>query len=221
MKSARASFLTLALLLFLVAPVLAAEKAGQPQALESAGLIEVVGLDPSIALDMRYATDNNFAKKVVYPSARCYLRKDVAERLAQVQHDLQAQGLGLKVFDCYRPFSVQKTFFEIVPNPSFVAQPKEVNGKPVEGSKHNRGAAVDLTLVDKTGKELPMPTPFDDFTEKASPDYQGGDPVARANMRTLQTAMKKRGFQPIPSEWWHFDGQGWEKSELLDVPLPN
>lgn len=220
MKRARALFWTLTLLLLLSAQALAAEKANPPKTLEEAGLVEVVKLDPSIVLDMRYATPNNFTGKVVYPSGRCFLRKDTAEKLVQVQQDLKAQGMGLKIFDCYRPFSVQKIFFEIVPNPSYVAQPKEKDGKPVEGSKHNRGAAVDLTLVDKSGKEVPMPTEFDDFTEKASPDYKGTEPGARAHMRALQAAMKKRGFQTITSEWWHFDLVGWEKYDLLDVPLP-
>jgi len=218
MNKTRAGLCTLALFLLLHVPVLAAD-AG-PQTLQDAGLVELVALDPSVVLDIRYATTDNFVGKIVYPTAKCFLRKEVAERLVQVQRDVQSQGYGLKVFDCYRPFSVQKIFFQIVPDPNFVAQPKEVDGKPVEGSKHNRGAAVDLTLVDKAGKELPMPTPFDDFTEKARPDYQGSDPAARKNMLTLQDAMKKQGFAPIGSEWWHFDSQGWEKYGLLDVSLP-
>jgi len=115
---------------------------------------------------------------------------------------------------------VQKRFWEILPDSRYVAEVKEQDGKPVQGSKHNRGAAVDVTLVDDKGQELPMPTPFDDFTEKAAPSYAGSDPQARANMLLLQQAMMRHGFAPITTEWWHFDGEGWENHPLLDVPLP-
>ena len=184
-----------------------------------AGLVDITAVAPDIRLDIRYATPDNFTHVAVYPAPRCYLRADVAKRLATVQADLKAQGLGLKVYDCYRPFSIQKKFWALVPNEDWVAKPVDKDGKPVSGSKHNRGAAVDLTLVDAAGKELPMPSGFDDFTDKARRDYTGGDPAARANSKRLETAMAKAGFDPLPSEWWHFDGPGWQGYELLDVPF--
>ncbi len=186
---------------------------------EAAGLVDVTSLAPSIRLDIRYATTNNFTGQAVYPAARCYLRTDVAKRLARVQAELEGQGLGLKVYDCYRPFSIQKRFWAIVPNEDYVAKPEEKNGKPVSGSKHNRGAAVDLTLVDAAGNELSMPSGFDDFSEKAHRDYAGGDPAARANSKRLEAAMAKEGFAGLPTEWWHFDGPGWQGYGLLDAPI--
>lgn len=187
--------------------------------LEQAGLVELITLDPSIKLDMRYATPDNFTGQAVYPSAKCYLRRDVAIRLAAAQKALREQGLGLKIFDCYRPFSVQKRFWELVPIEGYVAKPVEENGRPMQGSKHNRGAAVDLTLIDAQGHELEMPTPFDDFTEHAGRAHPGHSLKARANMKKLEATLAAQGFAPLPSEWWHFDGPDWERYELLDAPL--
>jgi len=206
----------LVLALFSFAP---AVRAAGPSTPEEAGLVDITKVAPGIRLDIRYATPNNFTHVAVYPAARCFLRAPVAKRLAKVQADLEKQGLGLKVYDCYRPFSIQKKFWALVPDEDWVAKPVEKDGKPVTGSKHNRGAAVDLTLVDKAGNEVPMPSGFDDFTEKARRDYTGGDPAARANAKRLEAAMAKEGFEPLPSEWWHFDGPGWKNDDLLDVPF--
>ena len=202
-------------LLVAVAPVLAAG----PATPEAAGLVDITKAAPGVRLDIRYATDNNFTHVAVYPAPRCYLRADVAKRVAEVQAALQKEGLGLKVYDCYRPFSIQKKFWALVPNEDWVAKPVEKGGKPVSGSKHNRGAAVDLTLVDASGNEVSMPSGFDDFSEKARRDYTGGNPEALANSKRLEAAMVKAGFEPLPSEWWHFDGPGWQTYELLDVPF--
>ena len=207
------------LALFLALSLPAAARTAGPATPEAAGLVDVTTVVPDIRLDIRYATPDNFTHVAVYPAARCYLRTDVAKRLARVQADLEKQGLGLKVFDCYRPFSIQKKFWALVPNEDWVAKPVEKNGKPASGSKHNRGAAVDLTLVDAAGQALPMPSGFDDFTEKARRDYAGGDPAARANAKRLEAAMAREGFEPLPTEWWHFDGPGWQGYELLDVPF--
>ncbi len=187
--------------------------------LEQAGLVDITSVEPGIRLDIRYATANNFTGQAVYPAAKCYLRRDVAFRLAAAHQALASEGLGVKVYDCYRPFSVQKRFWELVPDENYVAKPVEKNGKPVIGSKHNRGAAVDITLVDARGDELEMPTPFDDFTEKAGRAHAGNSPAAQANMKKLEAAMTAQGFDPLPSEWWHFDGPGWQGFDLLDVPF--
>lgn len=175
-----------------------------------ARLIDIRKVNTKIALDMRYATTNNFLKQKLYPVSRCVLRGAAATRLSQVQNDLSRNGLGLKVYDCYRPLSVQKQMWKVMPDSRFVAD-------PARGSRHNRGAAVDLTLIDRNGKELEMPTGFDNFTERASTNYSGGSTQSRKNRQILQDAMKKYGFIPLSTEWWHFDAPGWDKFSILDV----
>src|SRR5262249_44323001 len=133
-------------------------------------LVDVTTLDPTIRLDLRYARPDNFTGVAVYPSARCLLRRDAAERLARVQRPLVAEGLGLVVWDCYRPFSVQERFWTLVPDERYVARPVRSDGRPVGGSKHNRGAAIDVTLLDAAGQPLEMPTGFDDFSARAHRD---------------------------------------------------
>jgi D-alanyl-D-alanine dipeptidase len=177
-----------------------------------ARLVDIRTVNRNIRLDIRYATTNNFLKRKLYTVAKCALRASVAQKLALVQTDLEKIGLGLKVYDCYRPFSVTKQMWEFLPDPNYVAN-------PARGSRHNRGAAVDLTLVDRTGKELEMPTPFDDFTKKAHRDYNGGSTQSRKNRQTLEDAMKKQGFIGITTEWWHFDSEDWQKFAILDISL--
>ncbi len=181
--------------------------------------VELLSLDPTFVLDIKYATGDNFTHKVVYPVAKCFLRASVAQKLVLVQRDLKKQGLRLKLWDCYRPFSVQQKFWEIMPNENYVAKPVLKDGVPVEGSKHNRGAAVDITLIDKTGKELKMPTPYDDFTEKAHRDYPHNSKTAQKNMKLLESSMMARGFTPFPTEWWHFDGPGWANHALSNFQI--
>ena len=177
-----------------------------------ARLVDIRTVNRNIRLDIRYATANNFLKQKLYSTPKCALRSSVAQKLALVQTDLEKVGLGLKVYDCYRPFSVTKQMWEVLPDPNYVAN-------PARGSRHNRGAAVDLTLVDRTGKELEMPTPFDDFTAKAHRDYAGGSAQSRKNRQLLEDAMKKQGFIGITTEWWHFDSEDWQKFAILDIPL--
>ncbi len=169
-------------------------------------------VDVTIKQDMKYATSDNFTKRVVYPEAKCILRKPVAEALARVQNSIKLQGFSLKVWDCYRPLSVQKKFWELVPDERYVANPQK-------GSRHNRGAAVDVTIVDSAGNEIEMPSAFDDFSEKASRNYAKSSRKARKNSKRLESAMVKEGFVPFPTEWWHFDFKGWEKYDIADVPL--
>ncbi|PSB39972.1 peptidase M15 [filamentous cyanobacterium Phorm 46] len=177
-----------------------------------ARLVDIRTVNRNIRLDIRYATTNNFLKQKLYPIAKCALRSSVAQKLSLVQTDLEKSGLGLKVYDCYRPFSVTKQMWEVLPDPNYVAN-------PARGSRHNRGAAIDLTLVDRTGKELEMPTPFDDFTTKAHRDYRGGSAQSRKNRQLLEDAMKKQGFVGITTEWWHFDSEDWQKFAILDISL--
>ena len=130
-----------------------------------------------------------------------------------VQLALEKQGLGLKIFDGYRPLSVQKVFWKLMPDAFYVADPKM-------GSKHNRGASVDLTLVDQFGKELSMPSEFDEFSEKASRRYMGCSKEARKNRELLEKMMKAEGFIPFEHEWWHFDDPEWESYPVLDLITP-
>ncbi|MGE5679993.1 MAG: M15 family metallopeptidase [Bacillota bacterium] len=170
-------------------------------------------IDSTIISDVKYATKNNFTGKVLYPTDKVYLRKLVAEKLSQVQTYLvEKYNLRLKVFDGYRPLSVQRKLWEIMPDENFVAN-------PAKGSRHNRGAAVDLTLIDSTGNELEMGTPYDDFTKKAYRDYTDFPDNIKNNRKILEEAMVRFGFEPLRSEWWHFDYSGWKVYSLLDVEI--
>ncbi len=175
-------------------------------------LVDVTSIEPRLRVDIRYATENNFMHRTLYPAARCLLRESVARRLARVQDDLAREGLGLKVYDGYRPLSVQKLMWEVMPDERYVAN-------PANGSRHNRGAAVDVTLVDAAGRELQMPSAYDEFSERAHRDYRGGSAAARANRDRLIRAMHRRGFRVLDTEWWHFDAPGWRRYPLLDIPL--
>jgi D-alanyl-D-alanine dipeptidase len=166
--------------------------------------------DFSIVLDIRYATPKNFLKQAVYPEARCLLRSPVAKALSRVQSALKLLGLRLKVFDCYRSLSVQKKMWALVADEKYVADPSK-------GSRHNRGAAVDVTLVDSFGKELEMPSDYDDFSEKAARACPRCPPKAKANRVLLEKKMMAEGFVPFDTEWWHFDFKGWERFPIEDV----
>lgn len=174
-------------------------------------LVEVTQVVPRVVVDLRYATAQNFTGQVLYPpSARCYLRADVAEALAKAATALAQEGLFLKLWDCYRPKRVQFQLWDIVHDERYVANPRK-------GSRHNRGAAVDLTLCDAQGQELPMPTPFDDFGEKAHRDYQKLPKEVIQNRAKLEQAMVQAGFSGMPTEWWHFDFGRWQGYPLDDI----
>lgn len=182
------------------------------RAAQQTDLVELVEVVPDILLDLRYATDNNFTGEVVYPVARCFLVRDAALALRDAQADLRPLGYRLKVFDGYRPLSVQRRFWEILPDPQYVADPRI-------GSRHNRGYAVDLTLVDLDGNSVAMPTEFDDFTERAHRDSLAASAEAIGHREILETVMVRHGFIPFPTEWWHFDYRGYEDKPNLDIPL--
>jgi D-alanyl-D-alanine dipeptidase len=166
---------------------------------------------PAVVLDIRYATPNNFTGEKIYNLPRAYARKPVVEALKKIQADLKPQGLGLKIFDGYRPYSATVKFYEVYRDTTYVAS-------PYKGSRHNRGCALDLTLIDlKTGKELQMPTEWDSFKKEAWPSTPVADPKIRANRKLLIDAMEKHGFKVNSSEWWHFDFVGWQKFAVLDI----
>jgi zinc D-Ala-D-Ala dipeptidase len=176
-------------------------------------LINISKTIPNIRLDIKYATTDNFLKEAVYPNAVAFARMSVVAAIKNVETELEKRGLGLKIFDAYRPYSVTEYFFEKTHDTVFVAL-------PWRGSRHNRGCAVDLTMVNlKTGKEVKMPTKFDDFTNKAHPDYMNLTKKAIRNRSLLINTMEKYGFKVYYAEWWHFDYQGWEKFDLMDIPF--
>ncbi len=160
--------------------------------------IELVAFDSTILLDIRYATPRNFTGRQIYDCGRCFLRKPAALSLLAAQNSLRHQGLRFKLYDCYRPRPFQWRLWEAVPNPDYVADPRK-------GSMHNRGAAVDLTIVDETGRELPMGTDYDYFGPEAHHDYTRLPDSILANRRLLRQIMESHGFKPIRTEWWHYD----------------
>lgn len=176
-------------------------------------LVELVKLDPTIKLDIRYATSNNFLGTPVYTQARAFLQRPAAEALLRAQQKLKARGYGLIVHDGYRPWYVTKIFWDATPNDKkiFVAD-------PAAGSKHNRGCAVDLSLYDlATGKEVQMPSGYDEMSERAYADYPGGTADQRALRALLRQAMEEQGFKVIPAEWWHFDYKDWRQYPILNL----
>jgi len=177
-------------------------------------LVELSKLDPTIKLDIRYATANNFLGTPVYSQARAFLQRPAAEALARANHTLKAQGYGLLVHDGYRPWYVTKMFWDATPDDKkkiFVAD-------PAEGSRHNRGCAVDLTLYDlKTGKEVEMPSLYDEMTERAYSDYGGGTADQKEHRSILRHAMEQEGFTVLPEEWWHFDYKDWKEYPILNI----
>jgi zinc D-Ala-D-Ala dipeptidase len=174
-------------------------------------LIDLEKFVPGIVLDIRYATTNNFTKERIYTLAKAYARKPVAEALKKIQSDLKPHGLGIKIFDAYRPYKATVKFYEIYRDTTYVAS-------PYRGSRHNRGCALDLTIIDlKTQEELKMPTGYDSFSKEAWPSTPVKDPVIRKNRALLINTMQKHGFKVNSSEWWHFDFIGWKKFEVLDI----
>ncbi len=177
----------------------------------SKALIDLKELIPGIRLDIRYATKNNFLGEPVYNSARAFLREPAAEALKNVVRELNIMGLSLKIFDGYRPYSATVKFYNKVKDTVYVAS-------AWTGSRHNRGCAVDLTLIDAgTGKELKMPTGFDSFAEKAHSGYINLPPDVLKNRDLLIGVMAKYGFDNYPGEWWHYDYHDWKKFDLMDI----
>ena len=178
-----------------------------------AHLIELINLDPSIKLDIRYATENNFVGRAVYPQARAFLQGPAAKAVVRVHKKLKEKGLGIVIFDGYRPWTITKLFWDVVSEDKrkFVAD-------PAKGSKHNRGCAVDLSIFDlKTGQLIDMPSGYDEFTERASPEYKGATAEQTANRELLRKLMEAEGFTVNPNEWWHFDYKSWQDYAIYDI----
>lgn len=176
-------------------------------------LVEIKKAIPNIRLDIRYATTNNFMQQVMYKQVRAFARKPVVDALKKIQKELNKRGYGLKIFDGYRPYAITVEFYKKASDKNFVAN-------PAKGSKHNRGCAVDLTLINlKTGKELVMPTPYDSFSAAAAAKYEKVSPEARKNRDFLIAIMGKYNMNVLENEWWHYDFSGWRGYDLMDIPF--
>ena len=189
---------------------LAAQPPKESGDLLKSDLVELTTLDPTIKLDIRYATNNNFMGSVFYSQARAFLQRPAAEALIRAHQNLTHYGYGLLIHDGYRPWYVTKMFWEGTPNDKhdFVAN-------PANGSRHNRGCAIDLSLYDlSTGKPIQMVSGYDEFSERAYPNYQGGTSLQRWHRGLLRQAMEEQGFRVYEFEWWHFDYKDWRKYPL-------
>ena len=165
---------------------------------QQSDFVRLKDLSPDFVYELKYATPDNFLKQAVYDCGECYLRKSTAEALVKANEAFKQLGYRIKLFDCYRPLSVQKKMWKILPGTHYVAN-------PAKGSKHNRGAAVDLTLVDAQGKELNMGTPFDFFGKEAHHTYTQYSKEVLENRKLLKETLDKFNFKSIYSEWWHYE----------------
>ena len=180
-------------------------------------LVELTTLDPTIRLDIRYATKDNFLGEPVYTQPRAFLQRPAAEALVRAHQALKSQGYGLLVHDGYRPWYVTKMFWDATP-----ADKHEFVADPAEGSKHNRGCAVDLTLYElKARQAVQMPSVYDEMSPRAYADYAGGTPRQRELRALLRKAMEAEGFTVLPEEWWHFDYRDWQAYAVQNVAFEN
>ena len=197
---------------FLVGVALLFRGAGSAVALGKAPgdpseFVDIKNVDSSIVIDLRYASPNNVTRRPLYSAGTpALVRGSVAERLVVAQKYLKEKGYGLKIWDAYRSRDTQLKLWQTMQNRSYVANPKEG-----VGSMHSRGVAVDATLVDAAGRDVPMPTDFDSFTPAALIEYKGGNPAVRANLKLLQKAMAHGGFYGLRTEWWHFCAADWKR----------
>jgi D-alanyl-D-alanine dipeptidase len=176
-------------------------------------MIELQKIIPNIKYELHYATTDNFTKVRLYPKnlTKTFLRKKPAEALAEAAKELSTMGIGFMIWDAYRPYSVTQKFWELIHDERYVAN-------PAKGSGHNRGIAIDLTLIDlKTGEELNMPTKFDDFSEKAHHGFQQLSPMQIKNREILKLTMEKHGFLKFQTEWWHYSWPNKNEYDVLDL----
>jgi D-alanyl-D-alanine dipeptidase len=197
------------------AEALAATPPAEPGPFAAIDLVELVRLDPSIKLEIRYATTNNFLGTRFYDEPRAFLQRPAAEAVVRAHHALRALGYGLLIHDAYRPWYVTKMFWDAVP-----LDTRWLVADPAEGSRHNRGAAVDLTMYElATGKPVEMPSTYDESTDRAYADYPGGTTRQRWHRALLRRAMEAEGFRVNVREWWHFDHSTWRSYAITNVPF--
>jgi zinc D-Ala-D-Ala dipeptidase len=194
------------------AEALAAQPPVESREFRKVDLVELTKLDPTVKLDIRYATANNFLSTPVYTRPAAYLQRPAAEALVRVHRSLSSQGYGLLIHDAYRPWWVTKVFWEATP-----PKLREFVADPAQGSRHNRGCAVDLTLYDlRTGKAVSMPSVYDEMSPRAYPSYAGGSPAEREHRELLRRAMEREGFTVYETEWWHFDFKDWREYPIVN-----
>jgi len=179
---------------------------------EGGNMVDEMSFDSTLVLDIRYASENNFLNRKVYDIEACYLQKETAARLASVQLQLIKKGYRLIIFDAYRPRHIQYEMWRLVPDPRYVAD-------PAKGSNHNRGCAVDVSLLTKDGAPVSMPTDFDDLSEKAYHSYNNLTKEVITNRKILKNAMISEGFIPLETEWWHYSDPECYKYPLLNITL--
>lgn len=208
-------------LLCFVAVLIAATASAQqgpptdPGATQTPDLVEVVKLIPTIKLDVRYAGTNNWAKRKFYNQARAFVQRPAALALQRAQAKLLPMGYSLLLFDGYRPWRITKQFWDLMPDSL-----KHFVANPAQGSKHNRGCAVDVSLYDlKAGREVPMPSEYDETTARAYPNYTGGTAEARRLRDLLRATLEAEGFAVYEYEWWHYDYRDWQLYPVLDIPF--
>jgi len=176
-------------------------------------LVELIKLDPTMKLDIRYATSNNFLGHPVYKEARAFLQRPAAEALVKVNRALRKKGYGLLIHDGYRPWSVTKVFWDATPEDK-----KQFVADPSQGSRHNRGCAVDLSMFDlKTGQPVAMPGEYDEMSERSHIEYKGGTERQRHLRDMLRSAMEAEGFAVYEPEWWHYDYKDWKHYAILNI----
>jgi D-alanyl-D-alanine dipeptidase len=209
-----AALLCLIQSLFL-AVLFAQEPPSETGAFRAPELVELIDVDPTFKLDIRYATPNNFVGRAVYAEARAFLQKPAAEALSRANRRLRKQGYGVLVFDGYRPWSVTKLFWDATPE-----ERRQFVADPAKGSRHNRGCAADVSLFDlKTGREVEMPSAYDEMTERAHVNYQGGSPESRHARDLLRREMEAEGFSVYEVEWWHYDYKDYKLYPILNLPF--
>lgn len=218
MNSALTYYFRSIILAMFVIPALIACNPGPPKEegdFRDSDLVELIKLDSTFVLDIRYATDNNFVGRPVYTEARAFLQRPAAEALVKVNQEFAELGYRLLIFDGYRPWSVTKTFWDITPE-----EDKKFVADPSKGSRHNRGCAIDLSLYEiATGKQVEMTGKYDEMSERSYPDYNGGTDEQREMRDLLRSKMEANGFVVYEYEWWHFDYKDWQKYRIENIPF--
>jgi len=205
--------LPVASILLILASAATAQPKEDPADFRPDDLVEIITLDSTVGLDIRYATSNNFMGRPIYTQARAFLQRPAAEAFVRVHRRLKAKGFGLLVLDGYRPWSVTKKFWDETP-----LEKRKFVANPDKGSRHNRGCAVDVTLYDlETGQEVQMPSGYDDFSYRAYVSYRGGTATQERMRDLLIESMESEGFSVLSGEWWHFDHRDWRQYRILDI----
>jgi len=182
-------------------------------------LVRLLDMDPEFYIDLIYATNDNFTGSKVYQSGECYIDKDTALQLIAAKDKLKEMGYGVKVWDAYRPVSAQQRFWDLLPDNDYVAYPPDMSTMKEFKNSHMNGQCVDVTLTNIDGSDIPMPSGFDDFSERAHLDYSGTTGDARKNAETLRDVMVQCGFTPYKGEWWHFYNHNTNPVRYSDFQL--